>query len=1096
MYKQLFVFILVFIIFLPCVSSDKVVLIKENLISKLPASKIMSQDKTSITNPYKDCLKKSVELLDLTRTQIKTVSDLQNQNNIVKIFPEIDTSRIKPFQNVSMPTIFTDVAWNQGITGLNSKIAVIDTGADESISHINITDKRNFCSFPFDEDVNCYHWHGCSVSSIAGAHSDLNGVSPDINFAIGRVFNASGVWCGGNDYNAIFYWASETSGANAINNSWGSSSKDVYAECAVTNYALWESYIEEIDLVANLLDTMLVFSVGNDGLCDDNSLSYESMSYNVISVGAYNDNGTTNRADDTYASFSSQGPTIDDRKKPDITAPGMSIESYGAYGYTTNNWNGTSASSPHVTGALGLLEQINITGLKAKSLLLNSADDVNSEGWDIYTGWGYLNIQNALDWNSYLEENSINTDIQIKDSNTQTTYMLPTYANFYDANSQNVKCTVVWKREFDVNGTSYLQNFDLALKNDFNYFLSNSVVDNVEQLDLNDANETQLKVFCADDTCSPDINYALSCNTDFNQIYLDYFVEARESGFYHANGDNNFSLYFDLNKLTTETKDLNLDVNVLITIGSYTEIKTLTSIGKDYNFNIDLNSNFVPISDYNIQLDFNIYSSDYNQTEEGTTYVWLNSSEWDFNTPDLYTNLSDTEYVYDSFDENLIFTDPNISYVYDAFNEVYDYNVVDSNTIVYTFDFNALNYSGYNVYSGSIYAYDAYGNRADKNVSIYYKPVFTFENYYINSDSNILYYKENSFDVNIIFTFNPSVDFNILLSDGNIFSFNNNTGVFSYDLNIDANYSYLIIKDLNEDMNVFDLNLVEDLSPYDLNFTRSNYSYTLTYRDSDINSDAVNVLLDSVYVSYDLNTDSNTLTGTLSSACGSHTLVITLYDYADNNTSYTYTYSNGACSTGGSPGGGNNNDNEGSSDGTTTTTVSTPKSISEYTISEIKDLNETGKYTLQTRGKLFELQVEDSNLPTFAIVKVIIDNDEEITTAYKGGFILSSDKYAGRTITILVYSGEIIFFKKTIIFPAAQSPNIDVNIDTNRIVPLNDNIADNNISDFNIPAINNNTRSNNNYYLLLVALILIIIALIAYPLIKFKKKKMGLSKIK
>ncbi len=50
----------------------------------------------------------------------------------------------------------------------------------------------------------------------------------------------------------------------------------------------------------------------------------------VLTVGASNDKGTVDRADDTIAAFSSRGPgLIDGSIKPDLVAPGVGIESLG-----------------------------------------------------------------------------------------------------------------------------------------------------------------------------------------------------------------------------------------------------------------------------------------------------------------------------------------------------------------------------------------------------------------------------------------------------------------------------------------------------------------------------------------------------------------------------------------------------------------------------------------------------------------------------------------------------------------------------------------------------------------------------------------------
>jgi hypothetical protein len=143
-----------------------------------------------------------------------------------------------------------------------------------------------------------------------------------------------------------------------------------------------------------------------------------------------------------------------------------------------------NASSPHVSGAAALLEEIGIVGLNAKALLINSADDIYSEGWDKYTGWGYLNIQNALDWNAYLSNTYINDSILIETSNLQESYIYPIYANYYDLNNEDIKCTLAWRRYFDNQGNTYLQNFDLFLQGSDSNAESISEIDNVEQVVL------------------------------------------------------------------------------------------------------------------------------------------------------------------------------------------------------------------------------------------------------------------------------------------------------------------------------------------------------------------------------------------------------------------------------------------------------------------------------------------------------------------------------------------------------------------------------------------------------------------------------------
>lgn len=116
------------------------------------------------------------------------------------------------------------------------------------------------------------------------------------------------------------------------------------------------------------------------------SLAIPSDVSGVIAVGA------TRWNDDGLEPFSSQGPTNDNRTKPDITAPdGVSTATYGFHSFF-----GTSASAPLAAGAAALL--MSVTDLSAgetKELLESSALDLGVSGKDNLFGSGRVNVSNA-----------------------------------------------------------------------------------------------------------------------------------------------------------------------------------------------------------------------------------------------------------------------------------------------------------------------------------------------------------------------------------------------------------------------------------------------------------------------------------------------------------------------------------------------------------------------------------------------------------------------------------------------------------------------------------------------------------------------------
>ncbi len=138
----------------------------------------------------------------------------------------------------------------------------------------------------------------------------------------------------------------------------------------------------------------------------------------VLTVGASSHMGTTDRADDVMAAFSSRGPTrIDYAAKPDLVAPGVGIESlsdpgstlysnYSAYllgGTVPTSYppylslSGTSMASPVVTGTVALMLQANpsLTPNAVKAILQYTAQIYAGYDW-LTEGAGFLNAAGAV----------------------------------------------------------------------------------------------------------------------------------------------------------------------------------------------------------------------------------------------------------------------------------------------------------------------------------------------------------------------------------------------------------------------------------------------------------------------------------------------------------------------------------------------------------------------------------------------------------------------------------------------------------------------------------------------------------------------------
>ena len=123
------------------------------------------------------------------------------------------------------------------------------------------------------------------------------------------------------------------------------------------------------------------------------SVTEPASSPYVLAAGAVCWAGTT------IESYSSQGPTIDGRIKPDISGPDATSSTvYGAStGCDGSGFTGTSAASPHVAGAAALVLGANpgFTPYQLAAYLTNNATDLGVTGADNVYGAGLLHLPTA-----------------------------------------------------------------------------------------------------------------------------------------------------------------------------------------------------------------------------------------------------------------------------------------------------------------------------------------------------------------------------------------------------------------------------------------------------------------------------------------------------------------------------------------------------------------------------------------------------------------------------------------------------------------------------------------------------------------------------
>jgi len=132
-----------------------------------------------------------------------------------------------------------------------------------------------------------------------------------------------------------------------------------------------------------------VVSAGNEGGSAWHYISAPADAVNALAIGAV-------KADETYATFSSQGPTFDGRVKPDVTAQGQFPYVSDASGNITNFGSGTSYSGPIIAGMVACLWQAlpSKTNQQIKQLITQSADRYTAP--TVQYGYGIPDFSLAL----------------------------------------------------------------------------------------------------------------------------------------------------------------------------------------------------------------------------------------------------------------------------------------------------------------------------------------------------------------------------------------------------------------------------------------------------------------------------------------------------------------------------------------------------------------------------------------------------------------------------------------------------------------------------------------------------------------------------
>lgn len=278
-------------------------------------------------------------------------------------------------------------AWKKGYDGKGVTVAVLDTGVDATHPDLKgaILKAKDFSDSGSTDDRVGHGTHVASTIAGSGAksHGKYKGVSPGARLLVGKVLDDTG---GGGDSAVIagMQWA-VARGAKVVNMSLG--------DVDTPGVDPLEKAVNNLSASSHAL---FVIAAGNEGPSAE-TVGTPGSAASALTVAAV-DSG------DKLADFSSRGPTVDGRLKPDIAAPGVdTIAAEAAHGtlgeevapgYVT--MSGTSMATPHTAGAAAILaqEHPDWTGGRIKAALTASAKPLT--GTTTYqTGAGRVDLTRA-----------------------------------------------------------------------------------------------------------------------------------------------------------------------------------------------------------------------------------------------------------------------------------------------------------------------------------------------------------------------------------------------------------------------------------------------------------------------------------------------------------------------------------------------------------------------------------------------------------------------------------------------------------------------------------------------------------------------------